>query len=91
MSRQEKLLELADRIDHEQLWKRAAMDRQNMTDDQQARLDAGVMLRRYADLLTPGRWLLIPPTGSVQFSAGTLDKVYEMAKRDGARKEPTHG
>jgi hypothetical protein len=85
MTRQEKLLALADRIDHEKLWRRPAMDRHKMTDDQQTRLDAGVMLRRYADILTPGRWLLIPPTGSVQFSASTLDKVVEMAKRDGAR------
>lgn len=86
MSRYEKLLALADQIDHEKLWKRPGMDRDKMTADQQARLDAGVMLRRYADILTPGRWLLIPPTGRIQFSASTLEKVFEMAKRDEARK-----
>lgn len=86
MSRQEKLLALADRIDHEKLWKRSAMDRFDMTEDQQARLDAGVMLRRYADILEPGRWLLIPPTGPMQFSAGSIDAVCEMAKRDETRK-----
>jgi hypothetical protein len=62
------------------------MDRDNLTDDQRARLDAGVMLRRYADILQPGRWLVIPPTGSVQFSAGSLDKAYEMAKQDETRR-----
>jgi len=86
MKQQEKLLALADRIDHEQLWKRPGLDRFKMTEDQQARLDAGVMLRRYADILTPNRWLVIPPTGFVQYSAGTLDKAYEMAKRDEERK-----
>jgi hypothetical protein len=86
MTRQEKLLALADRIDHEKLWRQPAMDRHTLTDDQQARLDAGVMLRRYADILAPGRWLVIPPTGGVQFSAGSLDAAYEMAKRDEARK-----
>lgn len=86
MTRQEKLLALADRIDHEKLWRQPAMDRHTLTDDQQARLDAGVMLRRYADILAPGRWLVIPPTGGIQFGAGSLNAAYEMAKRDEARK-----
>jgi hypothetical protein len=86
MSRYDKLRELADKIDHEKLWQVAGMDRDKLTDDQRARLDAGVMLRRYADILQPGRWLVIPPTGSVQFSAGNLDKAYEMAKRDEAHR-----
>lgn len=89
MSKQEKLLELADRIDHEKLWRQPAMNRDKLTQDQRDRLDAGVMLRRYSDMLEPGRWLVIPPTGSVQFSAGTLDKAYEMAKRDDERKAAT--
>jgi hypothetical protein len=89
MTRQEKLLALADQIDHEKLWRRAGIDRQNMTPDQRARLDAGVMLRRYANIMTPGHWLLIPPTGPVQFGASTLDEVYEMAKRDQARASAT--
>ena len=86
MTRQEKLLALADQIDHEKLWRRPAMDRDNLTADQRTRLDAGVMLRRYADILEPGRWLVIPPVGSVQFSAGSLEKAYEMAKRNETRK-----
>jgi hypothetical protein len=86
MTRQEKLLALANQIDHEKLWQLPAMDRDKLTDDQRNRLDAGIALRRYADILEPGRWLVIPPTGSVQFSAGSLDKAYEMAKRDEERK-----
>lgn len=86
MSKQEKLRELADRIDHDKLWRQPAMDRDKLTQDQRDRLDAGVMLRRYSDILEPGRWLVIPPTGSVQFSGGTLDKAFEMAKRDEGRK-----
>jgi hypothetical protein len=84
--KQEKLRALADRIDHESLWKRPMMCRDQMTDEQRDRLDAGVMLRRYSDLLAPGRWLVVPPTGSVQFSAASLDKVTEMAKADQDRK-----
>jgi hypothetical protein len=84
--KQEKLRALADRIDHESLWKRPMMCRGQMTDEQRDRLDAGVMLRRYSDLLAPGRWLVVPPTGSVQFSAASLDKVTEMAKADQDRK-----
>jgi hypothetical protein len=39
---------LADRIDHEQLWRRTGMDRDDFTPEQRDRLDAGVYLRRYA-------------------------------------------
>jgi len=83
--RREKLLTLADRIDHEKLWRRPMMFRDGLTDDQRDRLDAAVNLRRYADLLAPGRWLVLPPTGNLQFSAGSLEAVTEMAKRDQER------
>lgn len=86
INRQERLRALADQIDHEQLWRRPAMDRDSMTDEQRARLDAGVQLRRYAEILEPGRWLIITPSGPMQFSAGTLDGAYAMAKRHETRK-----
>jgi hypothetical protein len=84
--KQEELHALADRIDHEKLWKRPMMYRDRLTDDQRNRLDAAVNLRRYADLLAPGRWLVLPPTGNLQFSAGSLEAVTEMAKRDQDRR-----
>ena len=39
---------LADRIDHEELWRRPGMERDTMTPEQRDRLNAGVNLRRYA-------------------------------------------
>lgn len=45
----EELEALADRIDHEELWRRPGMERDQMTPEQRDRLDAGVNLRRYAD------------------------------------------
>jgi hypothetical protein len=44
----DELRALADRIDHEELWRRAGMERDQMTPEQRDRLDAGVNLRRYA-------------------------------------------
>jgi len=44
-------------------------------------MDAGVMLRRYADLLRPGYWLLFPPEGIVSYLGSTLDDVVEMATK----------
>jgi len=75
------LLDLADRIDHEQLWRWAGMDHDKMTPEQKDRLNAGVALRRYAHLLSPGNWVVFPPTGNVHYSASTLDRVAEMARR----------
>lgn len=48
MKDSEKLEALADRIDHEQLWRRGPLERNDMTPEQRDRLDAGVNLRRYA-------------------------------------------
>ncbi len=82
----EKLMELADRIDHEQLWRRSWLARETMTQEQTDRLDAGVMLRRYADLLGGNCWRIYPPRPNVSFRAATLDKVVEMVRRDEARR-----
>lgn len=79
-AKQQKLLDLADRIDHEELWRTAGIDHGKFTPEQKDRLNAGVALRRYGQLLAPGRWLVFPPEGNVHFSAGTLDAVYKMAK-----------
>jgi hypothetical protein len=80
-AKQEKLRALADRIDHDKLWRRPMMYRDQLTTEQQDRLDAGVMLRRYAELLAPGRWLVVPPKGNPRFSASTFEAVIEMVKR----------
>lgn len=40
--------DLANRIDHEELWRRSPFDRDGMAQEQRDRLDAGVYLRRYA-------------------------------------------
>ncbi|PZP97529.1 MAG: hypothetical protein DI587_17170 [Variovorax paradoxus] len=88
-SERQKLRDLADRIDPEQLWRRSPMDRFNsMTPEQVDRLDAGVALRRYAELLEPMRWLVFPPTGSVRFSASTLAAAAGMAQRHETRAVP---
>ena len=84
--KQQKLLDLANRIDHEQLWRWRGMDHDKMTPEQKDRMNAGVALRRYAELLQPNRWLIFAPTGPMSFSATDLDKAYEMAKRDDARR-----
>ncbi|MCY1167804.1 hypothetical protein D9M73_77770 [compost metagenome] len=44
----EELKALADRIDHEDLWRRPFFDRDTMTQEERDRLDAAVHLRRYA-------------------------------------------
>lgn len=46
--RPEELSALADRIDHEELWRRPFSERDQMTQDQRDRMDAAVNLRRYA-------------------------------------------
>lgn len=84
--KQKKLLDLADRIDHEQLWRWAGMDHHKMTPEQRDRMNAGVALRRYARLWAPGHWVVFPPVGPVSFSASTLGKAVEMATRDDARR-----
>ena len=45
----EEIEALANRIDHEELWRRPGMERDSLTQDQRDRLDAGVNLRRFAD------------------------------------------
>jgi hypothetical protein len=86
------LRDLADRIDHEQLWRWSPLDRPKMTPEQCDRLDAGVALRRYADLWAPGRWVVFPPAGAVHFSASTVEMAFKMAKSHEARRSthPTH-
>ena len=51
----EELEALADRIDHEELWRRPGMERDTMTPQQRDRLDAAVNLRRFAS----GRMLVV--------------------------------
>jgi hypothetical protein len=84
-TKQGKLLALADRIDHEKLWRLAGMDHDKLTEEQKDRMNAGVALRRYADIWTPGHWVVVPPTGGIQFGASTLEKAVEMTKRHHAR------
>lgn len=44
----EKIRALANRIDHEELWRRSGMEHDNMSPEEKDRLMAGVYLRRYA-------------------------------------------
>ena len=85
--KQRKLMELADRIDYERLCLRPGLTHRDMTPEQRDRMNAGVELRRYAQIWKADRWIVIPPTGPVRFSASTLDKAYEMAKKDEARND----
>ena len=48
MSTPEELHALADRIDSEELWRRAGLERETFTDEQSDRMWAGIHLRRYA-------------------------------------------
>lgn len=48
MATPEELKALADRIDHEELWRWAGMDHDKMSPEQKDRMWAGVHLRRYA-------------------------------------------
>jgi hypothetical protein len=48
MASPEELNALANRIDHEELWRWAGMDHDKMTPEQKDRLWAGIHLRRYA-------------------------------------------
>jgi hypothetical protein len=82
-----KLMELADRIDHEQLCRRAGLERSTWTQEQRDRCAAGVHLRRYADLLGTSSWRLYPPAGvPTCYRAATLDAVVEMARREELRR-----
>ena len=48
MKSPEEIEALANRIDHEELWRLPGMRRDSLTPEQRDRLDAGVYLRRYA-------------------------------------------
>lgn len=78
-----KLNELADRIDHEQLWRWAGMDHDKMTPEQKDRMNAGVHLRRYASLLGGEYWRIYPPKPGLRYMADTLDEVVAMARKGG--------
>lgn len=81
-----KLMELADKIDHEQNWRHSGIFQDDhLTQDQKDRVLAGVMLRRYADLMAPESWRLFPPKSVVSHSyrAATLEAVVKMAERHG--------
>lgn len=77
-----KLMALADRIDPDELWRRPVLERLTMPQHQQDALDAGVNLRRYADLLGEGCWRIFPPRPGVCFRASTLENAAAMARRD---------
>jgi hypothetical protein len=49
MKEPEEIRALANRIDHEELWRLPGMDHDKLTPEQRDRLDAAVYLRRYAD------------------------------------------
>lgn len=85
----DKIKALADRIDHEELWRRDGIDRASFTAEQKDRLDAGVELRRYADLLGSDCWRIYPPRPGLNFRADTLERAVEMARNDESRRAGT--
>jgi hypothetical protein len=82
----EKLLALADRIDHERLWARRGLERPGWTQEQHDRCNAGVELRRYASFFGQDCWRVFPPRPGLSFRASTLDAVVAMARKDEARQ-----
>lgn len=80
------LMELADRIDPDELWRRPGLEQLDMPPEQQDRLEAGVNLRRYADLLGQGHWRVFPPRRGICFRSSTLAGAVEMAQRDEERR-----
>ena len=87
----EKIMQLADRIDHEQLWRRAGIDHKHFTPEQRDRYEAGVQLRRYANLLGSNDWRIYPPHPPVVYRASTLDAVVKMARDGEARRAESGG
>lgn len=81
-----KLMELADRIDYEKLWGRPGLEQFDWPQDKRDRMMAGVMLRRYADLLGNDGWRLYPPHPGTSFRATTLDDVVDMARAEERRR-----
>lgn len=49
MKKPEEIEALANRIDHEQLWRTSPFEHDKLSQEQRDRMDAGVYLRRYAD------------------------------------------
>lgn len=78
----DKLLALANRIDHEELWRIPGMMRDKLTQEQKDRLDAAVNLRRYADLLGNNDWRIYPPRPGFSYRAADFDTVVEMAREE---------
>ena len=92
------LMELADKVDTEQLWRRAGMDIVNMPPDERWRLDAGVALRRHAshiklmhELLGTGRSLLLTPLSLNGADIRTMPTPAEITKRTHQKKNPASG
>jgi hypothetical protein len=82
-----RLLELADRIDHEHLWRLSGVAQRDLPQDKRDRMDAGVQLRRYANFFGQDCWRIFPPKPGISFRAKTLEGAYEMASQDAARSE----
>ena len=85
------LLELANRIDPDELWRRPLLETLDLPPEQAARLEAAVNLRRYADLLGEGHWRVFPPRRGICFRSSTLAGAVDMAQRDEERRVPSPG
>lgn len=83
----QELRALADRIDYERLWARSGLERSEWTQEMRDRCDAGVMLRRYASLLSENLWRIYPPQPGLSFVASTLEKAVEMASKHRERND----
>lgn len=77
----EALLALADRIDHEQLWRRPGLEHRDWPQEKRDRMRAGVELRRYADLLGQNCWRVYPPKAGISYRADSFEKLVETVAR----------
>ena len=102
MATPEELRALANRIDHEELWRWAGMDHDKMTPEQKDRHWAGVHLRRYASDEAPKhrgeRWEVVrlrrlerDPVAKVRLAGVLLDeKAYDEALKVLGGEFPAH-
>lgn len=84
---------LADLVDPHALWRVPAFERDNLTDEERAQLDAGVALRRHADhvrrlnaLLGQNKSLLITPLSESVTATKIVpipDSHLRLLKREG--------
>lgn len=89
MATPEELNALANRIDHEELWRWAGMDHDKMTPEQKDRLWAGVHLRRYAS--DRGNMLEQLKEGAMYMRGMRLERANRGTDQRGCGDNAWHG